>query len=343
MTPLAATWGRFDLPPREARVLVGRMFRWTCAAGVTGIAAGLVGWPGDPAVFLGLCTAAGVVAARPVETWLLAAAGLFVFAGTVLLGRLGVPVAMAAGAAAGLVVGCGSALSRVEAVLAGVAAGGLGHFVLAQLPLAGTAWAVVAGLALGLATSQALLPGALRFAARFHLPPGRFVATTLAEPYRPPCYRAIALDTEVSRRAPDPDTRNGLREVGGWVYRLALTLQTLDGDVAAIDPVAVTARLEALGADDPDSFVQERRRATRAHLERLLTHRDTLVRERARVASLQDYALAWLEEARAGLALAQRLPAEAAPERLDVVLEKLRKHATEVGVRRDTARELGLA
>jgi hypothetical protein len=126
------------------------------------------------------------------------------------------------------------------------------------------------------------------------------------------------------------------------VYRLALTLQTLDTDLSRTDPIEVGARLFALREDAPeeDGFIRERRHGTASHLERLLTHRGAMALERARTQSLQEYALAYLEEARAGLALARVLPGDHTPETLGVVLEKLRAHAAEGGARRQTSREL---
>ena len=63
--------------------------------------------------------------------------------------------------------------------------------------------------------------------------------------------------------------------------------------------------------------------------------------ERQRTEALVDYALAFLEEARAGLAIARELPGEASPDRLPEVLGRLRDHATEGDVRRRTNREMG--
>ena len=341
MSPAAATRGSFELSATDGRRLAIRMTRWTLAAAAAAGAAEPLGFRVD--ILVGVAVGAGVVAARPMRAWLLPLIGFGVLLFTAAMGRIGLPVAVAAGAAAGLAVGTGSPLARLESLLAGVAGGGFGHFLASSLPLSGVAGAIGLGAILGVATALALVPGALRFAARFRLPPGRFIARSLAEVYRPPCYRALQLDEDVTRRAAGRDTREGLREVAGWVYRLALTLQTLDRDIDTIQPEQVAARRAALDTEDPDPFIQDRRRSTRGHLDRLLQHHDGLVRERARAASLQEYALAWLEEARAGLALAQRFPAEATPEGLDDVLEKLRAQASEVGARRDTARELGFA
>ena len=76
-----------------------------------------------------------------------------------------------------------------------------------------------------------------------------------------------------------------------------------------------------------------------------LTKEDTgtwKTRERARAESLQTYALAYLEEARAGLAVARLLPGEHTPEALGSVLERLREHAADRSSRRNAAREVGV-
>jgi hypothetical protein len=337
-----SAWGRFELPAAASRLLAARFVAWTVAAML--MAGALVGFgvPDTSPLVIALAVAAGAMAARPAALHLLPLVALVVTGVALGLGRAGVPIGVAAGIAAGLAVGSGSTLARVEAVLAGAAGGGFGHLLATSLPVVGVPYALALGGLVGLATAQALLPGALRFAARSRLPPGRIIGRTLAPDYRTACYRAIHLDAELVARAPDPATREGLREVASWVYRLALTLQTLDGDLAAIDPDDIATRRAALEGDDGDPFVVERRRATRGHLDRLLQHRAVLARERARAASLQEYALAWLEEARAGLAVAQRLPGEATPDGLRSVLERLRAHAADAGVQRETVRELGV-
>ena len=243
-----------------------------------------------------------------------------------------------------------SALERAhkgwgESVSIGVAGAGLGTWAADRLGLAGAGTVSAAlwvGVIVGLTTSQALLPGALRWSALTRIPsPGR-IQSTLAAPYRAACMRAWQLDQSLATQAPDRATRAGLSEVAAWVYRLALTMQTLDDDAGRIDVEGTRTRLEALraGADGEDTFIRDRRIGTVGHLERLLEHRDTLLLERARTESLQEYALACLEEARAGLSLARLQPGDHTPESLDAVLDKLRRHAAESGARRATAREL---
>ena len=105
---------------------------------------------------------------------------------------------------------------------------------------------------------------------------------------------------------------------------------------------SVQSRIDALEqqGDEVDSFSRDRHLATAAHLRRLLDHRDKLQLELQRTESLVAYALAFLEEARAGLALAKQLPGEAIPNRLSDVLEHLRGQALAGDARRQTAREV---
>ncbi len=347
MNELPATlWARFELPPAAGVRLLRDQSSWAVAQTATAGALTMFGLDAHPALALGIAVGVGVVATRPARVYLLPLVLLFVVAATLLLTNMGVLPAIAAGAAAGLAAGRGDAVARIEAVLAGVAGAGLGTWTASELGLTqgSLGAALLAGGIVAVCTAQAMLPGALRWRALARLPsPGRIQAT-LAADYRAACMRAWQLDASFDGQAPDRGTRAGLREVATWVYRLALTLQTIDGDLARIDPDAVAIRLTTLreAPPDEDSFIRERRLGTVAHTERLLSHRATLALERARVASLQEYALAYLDEARAGLALARVLPGDQAPESLGGVLEKLRAHAAEGGARRQTARELGM-
>ena len=78
----------------------------------------------------------------------------------------------------------------------------------------------------------------------------------------------------------------------------------------------------------------------RKFLDVLARHREQVELERRRTESLQEYALAYLEEARMGLVLARALPGERSPDRLDEVLTRLREHAKDGDNRRRTAREV---
>ncbi len=340
-------WSRYELPSQDGRRLLRRQLAWASAQALTFGGLALTGLDGDPTLSLAIATGVGVAAARPARVYLLPLVLVFVVAATLLLAGLGLPAAVAAGAAAGIAVGGGDGVARIESLLAGVAGAGIGLFAADRLGLldafSPTA-ALWTGAVVGLCTAQALLPGALRWSLPTRIPsPGR-IQVTLAAPYRAAAMRAWQLDQSFDGQAPDRVTRAGLSEVAAWVYRLALTLQTLDTDLSRIDPISVGARLFALrdGGPDEDPFIRERRQGTASHLERLLEHRATLALERARTESLQDYALAYLEEARAGLSLARVLPGEHTPESLGIVLEKLRAHAAESGARRQTAREIEL-
>lgn len=340
-------WSRYELAPRAGAQLLGRQAAWTAAQAVAAGGLAAVGVVEDPTLALAIATGVGVVATRPARVYLLPLALVFVVAATLVLAGLGFPAVVAAGAAAGVAASREDGFGRVEGLLAGVAGAGVGTWVADRLGLwgaPGVGAALAAGAIVGLATAQAMLPGALRWSLPTRIPsPGR-IQVTLASPYRGACMRAWQLDQSFDGQTPDRATRAGLAEVAAWVYRLGLTLQTLDGDLARIDPIGIGQRIDALreGGLEEDAFIRERRLGTAEHLGRLLEHRAALALERARAESLQDYALAYLEEARAGLALAQVLPGERTPESLGRVLEKLRAHAAESGARRRTAREIGI-
>lgn len=341
----STAWGRFELPQADARRFFHRQLAWAgaqalVAVGLYALVSAALASP-SPSVTAGLAMGLGAAATLPTRAHLLPLVAVAVLVGTVALAWIGVSGPLAAGLCAGLAVGRGGPLSRLEAALFGLAGAGLGAAIPAWLGAPGVAGVALTGLATGLLTAYALLPGAVQFVARQRIPsPGR-IRGALAEPYRAPCLRAWQLDQELQRAAPDPDTREGLAEVAGWVYRLAVTLQTLDGDVQRIDPTDVAARQRALDADPTaDTFVRERRASTGRHLAKLLEHRDALTAERARTAALQEYAVAWLEDARAGLALSRVLPGEDTPEQLDGVLDKLRQHATDRTAARRATQEL---
>lgn len=339
LDPTATRWGRFELAEHEGRRLFWRQLAWAGVQAVATVALAFVGFAPTSPIAAGLATAAGVAAARPARLWLLPPTMLAVAAGTVLLAERGVGVYLAAGLCAGLVAGAGGVLGRLEGLLAGATGGAVAGWLLHSLAGGLGSWATIcgAGLVAGVALSQALWPGALAFRAKARIPSPGTIRATLQEPYRAAPLRASQLDAELRPAAPGRRVREGLGEVAAWVYRLALSLQTLDRDAALIDPEAVAERRRTLaggGEPAPDPFVAERNAATVGHLDRMLGHREALLRERARAAALQEYALAWLEEARAGLALARVHPGEQSPAELGVVLEKLRNHAAE----RDAAR-----
>ena len=316
-------------------------FAW---AGVAGLI------DSHPALAIGGALAAGLVAATPRKLlWapviLAASLGL-----AWLAGPLGVPAVVLSGAAVGgLAVWLrGQDRGRLDLVN-GALAGAI------SAAIAGTGFVLgrVGGLhtsatfaLVGLAASLSLAPTWFRFKGRSEVPSQKKVELTLEPPYRPPVLRALELHAQLRAAKPPPEMMEGLHEVVGWVYRLAQSLQTLGREVQALDEENLIERVELLlleAEETEDEFLRDRRFATADHLKNLLQHAQQLRLEQERTASLQDYAIAYLEEARLGLTLARALPGEQAPARLNEVLDKLRGHAREGDVRRKTAREVGLS
>ncbi len=326
------------------------MALWVVGAGALATALALLGvWSRDPEAALSLAIGAGVAMTAPRKLW----AAPLVIAGTGLAGMVAAgldwPAIVGAGAAAGLAAALlfpfkVDWLDVVHGALGGLAGASIGLWTATHLVPGGLPVVLQASLTAGivaLLASQSLLPLAVRFDQTPNLPSARDVAK-LKLTYRPPVLRALDLYRNAERNAPDRDARRGLAEVATWVHRLQVTLQTLDGELAQIDPVQVNERITQYRALPPetDGFTKDRRLATVEHLERLLAHRALIDTERRRTEAMVDYALAFLEEARAGLAVAQQLPGEAMPDRLGEVLGRLRSHASEGDNRRRTAREL---
>jgi hypothetical protein len=175
------------------------------------------------------------------------------------------------------------------------------------------------------------------------LPSVNHIKRSLKVKYRPPVFKALQLFRSSRVHAPDGDTRRGLAEVSTWVFRLQSTLQALDAELRNIDPGEIEQRIAHCerSDDETDDFTRERRHATATHLRRLLEHRRAIAVERNRTEAVVEYAMAFLEEARAGLAVARELPGEDAPDRLPEVLDRLRTHSAAGDARRRTAREMG--
>jgi len=174
-----------------------------------------------------------------------------------------------------------------------------------------------------------------------HVPSDRQVRWRLSKGYADPAILGYGLYRHASARTPDVATRRGLHEVATWVDQLSDARRDLAREVDAIDPASVAQRIEqSRSHTTDDAFTRDRVAATTAHLRRLLGHRQTLEMESERARALMDYALAFLEEAKAGLAVGRHLPGEAAPARLGEVLERLRHHSREGSVRRQTQREM---
>jgi membrane associated rhomboid family serine protease len=257
---------------------------------------------------------------------------------------------LAGGAAAGLGLawmhGPRDSTRFLQVGLAAAAMTAIGAWAAATLvpgalhPVLGT---VTQGALAGLIASQALVVAALRFRTVTRPPSPSRIKATLREAFHAPCLRAWELDQDLARRSPDPETRDGLGEVAAWIYRLQWTLQKLEGEIGDLSPVKLVERIANLteeAADTEDAFTRDRKLATASHLQQLLGHRRALAEEGARTSALADYAAAYLEEARAGLALAHLQPGDHAPPGLDDVLGKLREHSAERDARRRTAREV---
>lgn len=344
LAPWAERTALEQLPRRQAYWVAGS----TVAGGLTAVASF---WALQPELALALALGVGASLVDPRRLWaspLVVAAVALAGLGCVVMGW---PAVIGAGAAAGALATWlfpqrTDALDIVHGALGGLAGSSIGLWVAtalvpSSLPLAATAALTAAMVAL--IGSQGLLPVAVRFDQAPQLPTPRQVQKALKVLYRPPVFRALDLYHGSQSVAPDRDTRRGMAEVATWVFRLQITLQTLDSELAQIDPEQVNARIAQCRdlPADADEFTRERRAATATHLERLLDHRALIGVERNRTEALVDYALAFLEEARAGLAVARELPGEAVPDRLPEVLHRLRDHAREGDARRRTAREVG--
>jgi hypothetical protein len=333
-----------QLPRRQAAWMAGSI-------GAAALLATTSLWAVQPEIALAVALGAGASCVDPRRLWaspLVVAAVVVAALASIVLGW---PAVVGAGAVAGA---CATWLfpqrtgpiDLVHGALGGLAGASIGLW--AATALVPAAWplalqSIVTTGVVALVGSQGLLPVAVRFDQAPRVPSHRLVSKTLRVAYRPPVLRAIDLYTSSQAQAPDLDTRHGMAEVVTWVFRLQVTLQALDGELGQIDPEQVADRITRARASEgeQDAFVRERRLATVSHLERLLDHRSAIALERARSVALVDHAVAFLEEARAGLALAQHRPGETIPDRLPDVLRRLREHASDGEARRRTARELG--
>ncbi len=331
------------------KALPRRQAAWVAAQTAAAAALGAVGvWFGEPNIALGLALAAGVMVINPRKWW----AAPLVFAGVVLGGLafdfVRLPAVLGAGAVAGAAAAWmlpehTDSLDYVNGALATAIGASLGLWASLQLLPTGIDGFLSAGLTgatMGLMASTGMLPLAIRFD-HPRLPTMREVERTLLPAYRPAVLRAFTLYAQ-GRKHADLESRRGLCEVATWVFRLQTTLQALDKELRQIDPDDVERRIDAANeaAKGEDEFTQERRKATVKHLKRLLQHRETMAKERRRNEALVEYATAFLEEARASLAIAQELPGETVPEKLPEVLDRLRGQAVSGDARRATRREL---
>lgn len=333
--------GRIELKKTRAAQLVRELIGFTGGFTAASLWAGLLGL--DPVWSLPASLATGLLCARPRHALRVPVVAAGALGASWFAAWLGGPAPLAAGAVIGAVASWRhqSRLDVANGALAGVAGVGAGLVAAALLSLPLLAETVV----LGALAAVALVPSALTWCPRAQVPSRRKVELTLKEAYRPPPQRAAEVFGRLRSQKPDARTLDGLAEVAMWVYDLARSLQALDEELKHVDTQDLMDRIELLRmeADEcEDSFTRERQLATARHLQSLLGHADQIRLERERSRSLQDYAVAYLEEARMGLALARTLPGEAAPGRLGEVLERLRGHAQESDTRRRTAREVSL-
>ncbi|MEN0063529.1 MAG: hypothetical protein AAGA48_15365 [Myxococcota bacterium] len=307
-------------------------------------------WLAQPDVALTLAIAGGASVVNPRKLWAAPLVGVGVVLAGLMFTFFQLPAVIGAGAAAGafatwLLPRPTDWLDRIHGALGGLAGSSLGLWAAVSLiPSSWPTWitAVATAGIVGLIGSQGLLPSALRFDDEPRLPTVRDIQRELRSTYRPAVFKALELYRSTLKQSPDPETRRGMAEVAVWVFRLQVTLQTLDQELGQIDPVRTQQRIDQYRdlPEDTDEFTRKQRRATADHLERLLEHRKVIAVERDRSEALVDYALAFLEEARAGLAVARELPGETTPDRLPEVLHRLRDQAREGDARRRTAREI---
>jgi len=333
--------GRYELGQHRARRLGGQALAFTGGFSAASLwcTVGGLSLPWSMPIALGT----GLLFARPrqlLRAPFILSAGLAAVAGAAWLGA---PTPFAAAAVIGALVGWGR--DRVEmvngalAALAGVGLGLLASQALSLPPLAETVMSGTLGALM-------LVPSALVWKPRAKVPTPRHIELTLKKPFRPSPMRAREIFDHLRTSKPDEQTLDGLAEVSMWVYDLGRSLQALEHELESVDVNELVDRIELLRmeADETeDAFTRERQLATARHLQSLLGHAEQIRLERERSRSMQDYALAYLEEARMGLALARALPGDAAPSRLGEVLDRLRSHAQESETRRKTAREVSLA
>lgn len=159
--------------------------------------------------------------------------------------------------------------------------------------------------------------------------PARASQRGLTGPYAERAAHASGLYDQCATLVPDVATRRGLHEVATWVHRLLHTRHQLDQELLRLAPGRRGFDLGAEPPSEPDSFTRERLRAARQHMQRVEEHRAVMAREARRAEALVDYALAFLEDARASLAIGHLRPGTDTPAQLGEVLRRLRSHAVE--------------
>ncbi|MEM6929550.1 MAG: hypothetical protein AAF602_21600, partial [Myxococcota bacterium] len=240
-------------------------------------------WIASPDVALTLAIAGGASVVNPRKLWAAPLVAAAVTLAGLVFTFLGLPAVIAAGAAAGalatwLLPRRVDWLDLLHGALGGLAGSSLGLWAAVSLvPASWPAWltGIATAAIVGLIGSQGLLPSALRFDDEPRLPSIRDIQRELRSTYRPHVFKALDLYRASLKQAPDRDTRKGMSEIAVWVFRLQVTMQTLDQELAQIDPTKVQQRISDYRdlPEDTDEFTRKQRRATADHLERLLEHR----------------------------------------------------------------------
>ncbi|HCH62164.1 MAG: hypothetical protein CL927_18690 [Deltaproteobacteria bacterium] len=237
-------------------------------------------------------------------------------------------------------------LHRVEAALGLLTCAGIGAFVAESI--VSTAWlpmarAGVTGVVMGGVSSLSLGILAIRHRVISRVPDRETIAAALDARHRGPALLAWQLDARLQHISPDRNTRDGLREVAAWVFRLQWTQQNLAREEDRMGSLVLEARILDLterAASEQDAFTRDRLRASVQHLQRIQEHRKGLAFERGRAAALAEFATAFLEEACSGLTLAGVQAVGPTAARLPEVLERLRAYSDHRDAARRTQREL---
>jgi hypothetical protein len=230
--------------------------------------------------------------------------------------------------------------------LTGATSTGVGFGVIAGWSPAGMpefAVALITFACLGLVASVPIWMAAVEWRVADRMPAQMQIRRSLSSPFVERVMRVWTRDRKLARKAPDKNTRDGLGEVAAWVYRLSVSLQELSHTIDGIDIVEVHERIQGLESEASkadDLFTRDRTKAAAAHLQQLISHRESLTTERDRISALLLYAEAFLEEAQAGITVARVHPGESIPDRLTDVLSRLRDDALAGTSRRQTNREL---
>ena len=151
--------------------------------------------------------------------------------------------------------------------------------------------------------------------------------------------RALTLVRRGHRYTSDTTVLNGLDEVGAWVFDLHTTLQRIEHERALLAESSAPVAPSPTG----DAFAATRHAAAQDHYARRAEHDIALATELERTQALGHYALAWLEDAVAGLAVARNTPELAAPIDMSGVLERMRRHQRHHDAVRRTELELAQA